>query len=72
MSDPVYPKGEHIWTGYYNTKQELLFIVTTKGETRDWYYLYEYEDGKLKKLGKARNPVELEEKYNVCERMRKE
>lgn len=66
-----YPKGEHVWVGYYKEKHELMFIVTTKESTRDFYYLYEFVDGKFKKLGKSRSPRELEEKFEVDKKMLK-
>lgn len=68
MTDITYPKGERVWTGYYNKAGELLFIITSK-ETRDWYFLYALEDGKFKKLGRAKNPPELEIKFHVLEQM---
>lgn len=46
-------------------KHELMFIVTTKESTRDFYYLYEFVDGKFKRLGKSRSPKELAEKSEV-------
>ena len=64
MEEPKYPKGEHVWVGYYNRSGQLLFIVTSK-ESRDWYYLYKLENGTFKKLGKAREPPELEQKYEI-------
>lgn len=65
----TYPRGERVWTSYYNSSHELLFIVTSK-PTRDFYFLYEVVDGAFKKLGKAKSPLELEEKFKVHERMR--
>lgn len=67
----VYPKGERVWVKYCNEKQELMFIVTTKESTKDFYYLYEFKDGKFKKLGKSRSPRELEEKFEINEKIRK-
>ena len=66
MSGLVYPKGERVWVGYYNRQGELLFILTSK-ETRDYYFLYAVEDGKFKKLGRAKSPPELEIKFRVNE-----
>lgn len=63
------PKGERVWTGYYNRKGELLFVITSK-EARDWYFLYEREGEGFKKLGKAKSPPELEKKFHVKEKMR--
>lgn len=64
MMELKYPKGEHVWAGYYNRSGDLLFIITSK-ETRDWYYLYQLVDGAFKKLGKAHDPSELVEKHSV-------
>lgn len=63
-----YPKGETVWVSYYNSKKELLFIMTSK-PIRDFYFLYEVVDGEFKKLGKAKNPTELEEKFKVRDKM---
>lgn len=68
----VYPKGEHVWVGYYTEKHELMFIITTKESTRDFYYLYELADGKFKRLGKSRSPRELEEKFEVDKKIRRQ
>jgi len=61
-----YPRGEIVWTGYYNKNHELKFIVTSK-PLRDYYFLYEVVDAELKKLGKTRSPMELESKFNVMD-----
>jgi len=63
-----YPKGETVWVSYYNSNKELLFIITSK-PIRDFYFLYEVVDGEFKKLGKAKNPTELEEKFKVRDKM---
>ena len=65
-----YPKGETVWVSYQNVNGEPVCILTSK-QTRDYYYLYEVlPDGTLNKLGKARLPTELEEKFDVRKRMR--
>lgn len=51
----IYPKGERVWVGYYNTNHELILILTSK-ESRDYYYLYELVDGVLRNLGE-RGPL---------------
>lgn len=71
MKEPNTPKGEMAWMGYYDTSHKLRFLITSKANTREFYYLYEVIDGTLKKLGKSRSPKELEEKYNVWEGVRK-
>ena len=53
----------------YNAEHELCFILTSK-ESREFYFLYELVDGEFKKLGKARTPKELEDKFEVSKRMR--
>ena len=63
------PRGEHAFTGYYNRKGILLFVITAK-EARDYYYLYEVKDDVYTKLGRSRNPLELVEKFKVLERIR--
>ena len=64
------PSGEKIWVSYVNTNGEPVYIITSK-PTRDYYYLYEVsENGNMRKLGKSKSPIELEEKYNVIERMK--
>lgn len=65
----IRPKGERVWVNYYSGGHELMFIMTSK-EARDFYFLYELVDGKFKKLGKARSPNELEEKFEVDKRLR--
>jgi hypothetical protein len=54
--------------GYYDSHHELRFILTSK-DSRDFYSLYELVDGNFCKLGKARSPTELEEKFRVYQRM---
>ena len=69
MSELKYPKGERVWVGIYNKDHELMFIITSKESSRDYYFLYELVDGSFKKLGRARSPKELEEKYDVDKRI---
>lgn len=60
--DYPYPKGEVIWVGHYDKEQNLRYITTSKPD-REFYFLYEYVDGKFVKLGKDRDPSKLEKKY---------
>lgn len=64
-----YPRGEIVWVEYRNKDGKTLFILTSK-ETRDMYFLYELVNGVFNKLGKAKEPPELEKKFLVRERMR--
>lgn len=63
-----YPKGEIVWESYYSSNKEMRFIITSKA-ARDYYFLYEVVNGEFKKLGKAKRPPELEERFNVIEKM---
>lgn len=69
MEQIKYPKGEKVWVGYYDTKKNLRFILTSKEGNRDFYLLYEFVDGQFKKLGKARSPKELEDKFKVVAKL---
>ncbi len=63
------PKSERSWTVYLNTNGEPILILTSK-PARDFYFLNEVRpDGILQRLGKARNPIELEDKFDVWSRM---
>ena len=70
MREPAVPKGETAWMGYYDTSHNLRFLVTSKSNNREFYFLYEVVDGALKKLGKSRSPKELEDKHKVHEWVR--
>jgi len=58
-----YPKNERVWVGYYSREQDLRFILTSKRDSREWYFLYELQDTEFVKLGKSKNPNELENKF---------
>lgn len=60
--EPPFPKGEIVWVGHYDTNHNLRYITTSK-PARDYYYLYELKHSGFVKLGKDRNPAELEKKY---------
>lgn len=68
-SEPTPPKGERVWVGYYSKDHALMFILTSKGLSRDYYYLYEMAGGSFKKLGRARSPKELEVKFDVYKKL---
>lgn len=69
MIEPKYPTGEIVWARYLNKVGETICIITSK-ESRDCYFLYDLIDGKFVKRGKAKEPPELVEKFNVRERMK--
>lgn len=60
------PRNENLCTTYCNANGVTLFIMTVDlfGVT---YFLYEVCGGKIKKLGKANSPTELERKHSVNE-----
>ena len=54
---------------YRNRNGDPIFQLTSN-ETRTRYYLYEYDsEGGWRKLGSAKTPIDLEERYNVEDRM---
>ena len=63
-----YPKGEIIWVSYLNRRHGLRFIITSK-PIREYYFLYEVVDDEFVKLGKAKTPIELEEKFNISNKL---
>lgn len=60
-------KGEHEMTSLLNDGVEIGIITANQMETI--FYLYEVVDGHYRKLGKADNPLELERRYKMHERM---
>ena len=68
--EPKIPRGEHAWVGYYNSSGELMFIITSKNNNRETYYLYENNSGSFVKLGKDKDPLKLCGKFNVYERIK--
>ena len=55
------PKTERIWVKRITEKGETYYI--TSKDTRDYYFLYKIDGEKAVKLGKAKSPLELEQKY---------
>lgn len=55
------PKTERIWVKRITEKCETYYI--TSKDTRDYYFLYKMDGDKAVKLGKAKSPLELEQKY---------
>lgn len=54
------PKNEMVWETVKNEKGETFFI--TSKEKREEYFLYNEENGKVKKIAKAKTPIKLYEK----------
>lgn len=70
MQKLKYPNGERVWVSYYGSYEYPLFIITSKMESRSYYYLYELTDTGFKKLGKSRSPIELEIKFDIKNRIK--
>lgn len=66
--EPKYARGEELCTTYLNRAHEAIFLTTTKPNT-GYFFLYEYMNGAWVKLGKSTSPLELEDRFNVVERM---
>lgn len=60
-------KDEHEMTSLLKDGVEIGTITANQIETI--FYLYEVVDGRYRKLGKANNPLELERRYKMHERM---
>ena len=62
MAIPGIPRTEKVWL-----KRTMLdgsvYYITTKELDTSWHYLYKMDGDTAKKLGKARTPNELEDKY---------
>lgn len=63
-----YPKDERVWVSYRSSDGELKYIITSK-QIRDCYFLYELVDGAFKKLGKAKTPILLENKFKFKDKL---
>lgn len=61
-------KGEHTMTSLRNKNGAEVGIITAN-QMETLFYLYEVADGHYKKLGKSDNPLELEARYKMDERM---
>ena len=59
----VPPKNEMIWVVYHKSSKEPPVAFITSKESREYYYAYRVVGDAYKKVGRARSPVELEEKY---------
>jgi hypothetical protein len=71
MGDVKVPRGERAWVSYNMGGGILKFLLTSKENNRDFYFLYEVlANGSLQKLGKARSPTELEKKFELHKRLR--
>lgn len=63
-----YPKGEDVCVTCCERGGKPLFLITTKPLT-GYFFLYEFTEDGLVKLGKGQSPLELEEKFYVKKRM---
>lgn len=62
------PKGEIFWVQYRDKDGKLFACLTSKGTDmhnadRGMYYVYEAAGEEWNKLGRGKNPTELEKKY---------
>lgn len=71
MGEIKLPKGECGMVRYFDFAGNERFILTTKDVSGyPNFYLYEVSGDGIKRLGSGRNPLELEEKYQVERTMR--
>lgn len=52
-------KNELLWVTGLDKDGNLKYVISSNPD-RSWYYIY---DKDFKKLGKAKTPIELKEKY---------
>ena len=57
------PKDETVWETFYENKDDIGYVITSKAGSREWYYLYAREDGVLKRKGKAHSPADIKTKW---------
>lgn len=63
------PKGEKVWVSYLTSDKRPKYIITSK-LSKDYYYLYEVNNsGEIKKLGRAKSPNELENAFEVKQKI---
>ena len=65
---PGVPKNEIVWVQYMGTDKMPAFLETSN-MYRDTYFLYELTGETYNKLGKARTPLELRDKYQLERRL---
>ena len=66
MGEIKLPKGERGMVRYFDFAGNERFILTTKDVSGyPNFYLYEVSGDGIKRLGSGRNPLELEEKFEV-------
>ncbi len=71
MMEIKYPKNENKEVKYIGKDGNPVCILTSKNN-REFFILYEVlSNGILNKLGRARSPTELEEKFQIHERMKR-
>lgn len=58
------PKGETPYARYHDIGGVERFLLTAD-KLREYYIMYKCDDGKLTKLGRGKDPLALEVKYNV-------
>lgn len=63
-----YPKGEDVCVTCCGANGTPMFLITSKPMT-GYYFLYEFTETGLTKLGKGQSPLELEERFQVKKRM---
>lgn len=68
MKSVKYPTGETVWVQYHDEDGNLKFIVTSK-PLRDQYFLYELQNEKFVRIGKAENPTEMEVEFQLKEKL---
>lgn len=61
-------KNEIAWVQYNDSEGNMVYLMTSS-PLRDIYYLYKYDGRELKRIGKSKNPVELEQRFKVMQNL---
>lgn len=72
MKDLGVPKTEEVKVRYCDSDGVLKFVLTGKRFTNGPFFLYEVNNGQLKKLGRSQSPLELEYTHKILDKLKKE
>ena len=63
-------KSEIGWVDFEDKNGVVRYTITSKASAPyEMFFLYELQGDKFVKIGKGANPLELEKRFNVMERM---
>ena len=57
------PEDERVWVKISHRSKKNYHLITSKIDNRNRYFMYDCEDGVIDRLGSARSPRELENRW---------